>query len=965
MKKILILIFVLISTFISAQINNSKWNFVGPISENLQNGNLFETSRLNKIAIDPVNELNLATAGFFGGLWISKNGGDYWESLPTHTIKINQVDFGFNGVAAIDFNNNNELFLANLFHPVITGDKEDRNMFTNKLFKYNFNTNKFHSLGDIPNNGQEYLVYKIKVNPYNYNEIFVGTSIGLFKSTNSGSTWFLVNNINHVIRDIEIEKNGRNQIVYYLSGTKIINGNTNNERRRFIGEPIVLRSIDGISFIELCDLKNSFSEVKNLLNGNGPDLVDTYCPEICIAKRDLLNNTDWEVLYIYTSVLKENKVSIGRYNLQRLDINGIQNSCDIIQTSIINDGRDHTPHRLAIDFDPLNEQIYYGGVTLKRNSVGAVTDNKRWGTSSLITSPHQIHDDIQDIIIKSNKIYVASDGGINISTINSNNQVLFEAKNNGLNIALINGFSGASKDPNYYLIGLQDIIHTQLFDQSILKNRFTPETHENDGGVINNFNNNLIVLDKSSYFKDYQVSLDGGESLSKIYDERLGGNKFGVNTYFQDPFRNRKYLGLMSEIQEYDFIQNRFNPKIKFNNCSNLSSDFYNTIIQMSFNRNNPNKIHVITSSEFKNGNVFKFIGDNFDEIKDPINSCNKNNLPNWQDITPTWGLSSNVNNSNLKFNYILPSQNLTRMTSMVSSNLDENVIYISLRKDLDKNVTVIKYENGFWYNYSQGIPESESVSTMVIDVESNDGIYAVTEKSVYYRDLSLSSWIKFDNNWPKTLSKQIEINQLERTLRAGTYGKGIWKTALKCPDKADVTESDQTIDNKFVEANNIYSTAIIKSNNYVVYKAANQIVLNNGFKAESGCSFKAYIQTCENQNYENNNEAYFDKRGTIQNLFNNTTPINLKKDSLNNEQVFNLNLFPNPSNGLFTLEANINFENAILKIYDLNGKLLINQTLNPSVKKQELDLREFGIGMYFINFIKGDINISKKIIIN
>ena len=49
--------------------------------------------------------------------------------------------------------------------------------------------------------------------------------------------------------------------------------------------------------------------------------------------------------------------------------------------------------------------------------------------------------------------------------------------------------------------------------------------------------------------------------------------------------------------------------------------------------------------------------------------------------------------------------------------------------------------------------------------------------------------------------------------------GKGIWKTALKCPDKADVTESDQTIDNKFVEANNIYSTAIIKSNNYVVYK--------------------------------------------------------------------------------------------------------------------------------------------------
>jgi hypothetical protein len=651
--------------------------------------------------------------------------------------------------------------------------------------------------------------------------------------------------------------------------------------------------------------------------------------------------------------------------LQRLDINGIQNSCDIIQTTIVNDG-DATPHRLAIDFDPLNEQIYYGGVKLRRNAVGDIIRNSIWGVNSIINYPHQIHNDIQDIIIKNNKIYVASDGGINISTINSNKQVLFEAKNYGLNIALINGFSGASKDPNYYLIGLHDIVHTQLYDQSILKNRFTHFTHENDGGIINNFDNNLIVLDLSTYNRSYRVSLDGGENLSGIYDESMGGNKFGHNTYFQDPFRNRKFKGIWGGLLEYDFSLNRFVQKINFNNqsCSFLNSHFSHSIINISFNRNNPNKIHLITDSESGiNGNVYKFIGNNFDEINSSNFSCFRNNSPIWQSITPTWNLPPNSNNSNIQFPYT-PSGTI-HLTSLVSSNLDENVIYVSLRKGMDKNITVIKYENGLWYNYSHGIPENESVSTMVIDIESNDGIYAITEKSVYYRDLSLSSWIKFDNNWPKTLGRQTEINQLERTLRAGTYGKGIWKTALKCPDKADVTESDQTIDNKFVEANNIYSTAIIKSNNYVVYKAANQIVLNNGFKAESGCSFKAYIQTCENQNYENNNEAYFDKRGTIQNLFNNTTPSNLKKDSLNNEQVFNLNLFPNPSNGLFTLEANINFENAILKIYDLNGKLLINQTLNPSVKKQELDLREFGIGMYFINFIKGDINISKKIIIN
>jgi hypothetical protein len=42
-----------------------------------------------------------------------------------------------------------------------------------------------------------------------------------------------------------------------------------------------------------------------------------------------------------------------------------------------------------------------------------------------------------------------------------------------------------------------------------------------------------------------------------------------------------------------------------------------------------------------------------------------------------------------------------------------------------------------------------------------------------------MDSWIDFSGNYPKLNSEQLEINYLEGTLRAGTFGLGIWKTPL------------------------------------------------------------------------------------------------------------------------------------------------------------------------------------------
>jgi hypothetical protein len=72
------------------------------------------------------------------------------------------------------------------------------------------------------------------------------------------------------------------------------------------------------------------------------------------------------------------------------------------------------------------------------------------------------------------------------------------------------------------------------------------------------------------------------------------------------------------------------------------------------------------------------------------------------------------------------------------------------------------------------------------------------------------------------------------------------------------------------------------------------------------------------------------------------------------------LNIYPNPSNGIVNIE--VKNQNSILRLFDLNGKVLLEKTLNASSK---IDLQHFEKGVYIIQ-IQSDNKIqSKKLILN
>lgn len=89
--------------------------------------------------------------------------------------------------------------------------------------------------------------------------------------------------------------------------------------------------------------------------------------------------------------------------------------------------------------------------------------------------------------------------------------------------------------------------------------------------------------------------------------------------------------------------------------------------------------------------------------------------------------------------------------------------------------------------------------------------------------------------------------------------------------------------------------------------------------------------------------------------------PFNFKEDP----DFKGLSIYPNPSNGLLTIETLADYDNAEIIIYDLLGRLIYTGSV-PSVKgKLILDLRNQTEGEYMLRFKATGFDLTKRIIID
>ncbi|GIV44476.1 MAG: hypothetical protein KatS3mg035_1599 [Bacteroidia bacterium] len=156
-----------------------------------------------------------------------------------------------------------------------------------------------------------------------------------------------------------------------------------------------------------------------------------------------------------------------------------------------------------------------------------------------------------------------------------------------------------------------------------------------------------------------------------------------------------------------------------------------------------------------------------------------------------------------------------------------------------------------------------------------------------------------------------------------------------------------------------LISNCDIAPNGYnVTFVAGNTVSLKPGFS--SGNNFRAYLDNCD--------DGIIVQRIVKDEVQDNTStyhPSEMLRTNIREKQknTNNIAIYPNPTNGLFTIETPDITENTNLKIYNTHGQLMLQQQINSN--QTQIDLSLFGKGLYllYLKTDEGEINIKKIIV--
>jgi photosystem II stability/assembly factor-like uncharacterized protein len=558
---------------------------------------------------------------------------------------------------------------------------------------------------------------------------------------------------------------------------------------------------------------------------------------------------------------------------------------------------------LAIAVSPTNaELITTGGVNHWQSADGGVTL-----VNKSVWDDGEVHADIHEIsyLPGSNSVlFSCNDGGIFRSIDNGDN---FTDISNNLTIGQVVGIGLSSTMASTYLVGTQDNGTNQR------KGMAWENVSGGDGGdcIIDPTNNNIIYM---QYVEGaYSRSDDGGITSVGIT------NGFPVDA-------DGKIIG-------FDFysnwIMNPLDPKILYTGGhetlyrTNNRGDLWNA----EGTPTGTGSIKGLAIAASDTGIIYA--------IKTDAVSKSIDGGATFTDIT---------NN--------LPVANAAPASITVSNTNPLKVwVVFSGYSAPDKVYKSVDGGNN-WIDISAGLPNLPINTIVYRNNSPRDIIYIGADIGVYYRD-STSGWIPFSTDLPNVAIRDLEIFYPSGKIRAGTYGRGVWESALHINIPLSISFNNfsaQTIDQQNVLSWTVSQDANL--NQYNVQRSAD----GNTFEkigtiiASKSSSKISYDYTDSNpidgKNYyrlemiDENNDI---KNSSVIELINQSNTIGI---------------YPNPANDVVTIELpNKQFD---LQLIDESGKVIFR---NINAKNKILiNTMNFTNGIYTleIKFANGIVETHK-----
>lgn len=653
------------------KMNASNWTELGPVSATNTSTWSSHIGRISNIGIDPNNDNHIIVTSPGGGVWKTLDEGATWTPIFDNQTSLNCW-------SAFISSSNSNIYLVGT-----SGIGVRRSTDGGATW------NSVSGIGGT--------VYTIKEHPNSANILFAVSSNGsVYRSTDTGSTWTLTYDINTTLYDLEFKPDDPN--IIYVSGRS---GNLH-------------RSLNnGLSFSPV----------------TGP-----------WATRSLMMATtphNPDLLY----VLQENGGGYGGLFISRDSANTWQTqstngTAGNIMGYNLNENGGQAPRDMDVVVSPTdsNEVHVAGIMTFKSINKGVDwTQTTHWVISNPLPF---VHADIDQVIYHSNgKIYVASDGGLFISSDAGSS---FVDKTTGLGIRQFYRISVSSTESARVNGGSQDN------GTGILRGGTWYDWLGADGMEPLILDHDEDVVFGSIQFGSLRKSTNGGDSSNGSVSQTEGGaNGNWVTPLEKDPVQQNVIY------QAKKHLYKSIDGGLSWETISDVNPGNGNQRIdEVAIAPNNGNVIYIAYPD-----NVFKTVDGG----------------ANWTDVTPGLNINS--------INYI--SVHPT----------DENKVLIST----SGAARVLESTDGGsnWNNITHNLPNL-GTNCAIYDRNNNNGIYVSQTRGVYFKDNSSpTSYTTVASGLPNVNITELEI--MEGKLYAATYGRGLW--AADIPDPAHHINANVLID--------------------------------------------------------------------------------------------------------------------------------------------------------------------------
>ncbi len=670
----------------------SAWTSIGPNTHGTRSGSLSGQGRVNAVAIDP-NDADVWYVGApAGGIWKSEDAGSSWTNLFDDFPQI-----GVSGIA-IDPNNSNIIYIS-------TGDDDAADSYSVGVFKSTNGGTTWAETGLNPSNSTvNTLMNEIVIDPTDSDVLWVATNSGLYKSIDAGDTWDRKRAGN--IRDFKL-KPGDPNTVYAVSRSAYY------------------KSTNGEDFAQITDILPT-SSGRLVLGVSAADPSVLY-----ILSVDTTANLAYQGLYRSedsgeTFTKSPNTVNIMESNQAWFD--------------------------LALEVAPDDaDEVYVGCLNIWKSQNGGDTFVRlnRW----FLPNQAYSHADIHTLKFFNNKLFAGTDGGIYVSE--DRGLSFTDYTINGIGIGQFYRISVASDNAAKMVGGTQD-------NSGFVRNNGSWNVYTGGDGMdyeVDPTNNN-VVYGFMQFGRILYVSSDSGQSVGTVAAPR-GGNGRNLSGNWITP------LAISSEGDVYSGYDGVY--KLVGNAWEKQSDDIGNgNIDDLEVDSTDPMVIYAAEGNTVFRSEDAGVTFTAFNIFDSDVS-----------DIA--------VNTTNGSFIYVTTSNRVE--IAQIQQQSARGVF----RVPVNANGSAGPEED-----ITLNLPTDQAYFAIAHQGRHTDNpIYVATSLGVYRLDDTLTEWEDYFTDLPSVAVSDLDISLDDEIITASTYGRGVWQSPIpdNCPLLANADQADADMD--------------------------------------------------------------------------------------------------------------------------------------------------------------------------